>query len=109
MHAYGALSHLPGALVVAGAYSHDHGAEVPHHAIPPKALSDIRRARVEIYCGHNHTAVACIHTALLLLGDNASQVPAAVLVSLSQAAWLARRDHYLEAEEALDAALRLVS
>jgi hypothetical protein len=92
-----------GALVGATAYAHAPSAAL--EPIPAQALANIHRARVEIYCGHNGLAVAVIRSASQQLRDSTCAVPPGTFAALDEAAWLARRDDYERAEQALDTAL----
>lgn len=73
--------------------------------IPVQALAQIQHARVEIYCGHNAQAVADIRGASQQLRASSAVVPRETFVALEQAAWLARHDQYVNAEQALETAL----
>jgi len=73
--------------------------------IPRQAVADIQRARVEIYCGHSWQAVAVIRAASQQLRASSAAVPAETFAALDEAAWLARHDQYMRAEQALDTAL----
>lgn len=96
---------LVSALAGAGAYAHERpaNAEPPDHAA--QVAAHILQARVEIYCGHNASAIAGIRTAREQLQASAGTVPVESLAALDQAAWLTRHDHYALAERALQAAL----
>jgi len=100
---------LVSALVDAGAYA---GAfadgQLTVHAVPPipfQALADINHARVEIYCGHNASAVADIRAACECLRSSAAAVPAETFAALDRAAWLTRHDQCSLAQLALEGAL----
>jgi len=99
------LSPLIPALIGAGAYTPDPRDAARHAQLPPQALADVRRARVELYCDHKAQALLCIRAALILLGDSPEPVSPALMGSLAQAAWLARQGRYVAAEAALDAVL----
>jgi len=73
--------------------------------IPLEAVTEIRRARVEIYCGHNSEAVSGIRAAGRQLRALSSAVPPEVIAALDQADWLVRHRQYDRAEQALDTAL----
>lgn len=100
------LLSVAGALVDAGAY-----ARVPLDADaaaadPGPAAAEIRRARVELYCDHNDAALSCIRAASGRLADLLPVgVAVAVALDLEVAARLTRQNKYLEAEQALEAAL----
>jgi hypothetical protein len=104
----GATLGLVGALVAAGAYGHQLPA-AGSAPIPQAAVADLQHARVEIYCGHNGAAIADIRSAGARLRGHSAPVSAAVFVRLDQAAWLARRDRFEQAEAAIDAALNSLS
>ena len=95
---------LVGALLSAGAYGAD-GADAATPPLPLQAAADIRRARVQLYCGHDAQAMADIRSARGLL-DRSGEAPVAhARAALDKAAWLARRGHFQDAEAALDEAL----
>jgi hypothetical protein len=96
------------ALVGATAYAQPLTAAVLE-PIPVQAVAAINRARVEIYCGHNAEAVAGIRAASQQLRASSAVVPAETFVALEQAAWLARHDQYVQAEQALETALARVT
>ena len=96
---------LIGALVGAGAYAPEAPVVAAIAPIPLQAVADVRRARVDIYCGHNAQAVAGIRSASATLRVSNATVPAEALAALDQAAWMMRHDEYVRAEQALDAAL----
>ena len=95
---------LVSALVGAGAYAQDVPAETAP-AVPLAAVADIRRARVEIYCGHNSQAVASIRAARNQLTSLSASASARTLAALDQAARLTRQNQYTRAELALESAL----
>jgi hypothetical protein len=99
---------LISALIAGSAYS-PLLQDVRIEPIPAQAIADIRRARVEIYCGHNTQAVADIGAARRCLRASSTTLPREMLATLDHAAWLARHDHYRLAEEALDAALAQIA
>jgi hypothetical protein len=109
MTSYTPLFTLVSALAGAGAYAHE-AHEPPAEAAARRnasqqAAAQIHHARVEIYCGHNASAMAGIRTARERLRASASPVPAESLAALDQAAWLTLHDQYVQAEQALEAAL----
>ena len=105
------LSPLIPALIGAGAYCQDgqDGQDARDRGrraqLPPQALADVRRARVELYCDHEAQALLCIRAALSLLSHSPEPVSPELMAALTQAAWLARHGRYVAAEAALDAAL----
>ncbi len=96
---------LVSALASAGAYAHEPPAEAGTPGTAARVVASIRHARVELYCGHNESAIAGIRNAREQLRAAAGVVPVESLAALDQAAWLTRHDHYVLAEQALDAAL----
>ncbi|HET7865089.1 MAG TPA: hypothetical protein VFL86_11860 [Burkholderiaceae bacterium] len=100
---------LVSALAGAGAYAHETheppAEAATRHNAAQQAVTQIRLARVEIYCGHNALAIAGIRTAREQLHASASPVPAESLAALDRAAWLTLHDQYTQAEQALDTAL----
>jgi hypothetical protein len=97
---------LVGALVGAGAYAPEPPADAAAGPLlPPQVAAEIRRARVEIYCGHNAAALAGIRTASRQLRAGGGAMPARTLAALDQAAWLARHNRHAAAELALEDAL----
>jgi len=89
----------------AGAYAPDHPAKSARAPIPAAVLAEIRRARVELYCGHDAQAVADIRAAREQLRRCAPPLNVVALQALDAASWLVRHGHTQEAEDALDAAL----
>jgi hypothetical protein len=100
---------LVGALVSAGAYATPESS-VPAEAIPVpvEAVAEIRRARVELYCGQDARAVADIRAARGRLREGAAGLRGDVVAALDEAAWLARRGRLEAAERALQNALDLL-
>lgn len=96
---------LVSALASAGAYAHERPADAAASGNAALVVASIRHARVELYCGHNESAIAGIRSAREQLRASAGVVPAESLAALDQAAWLTRHDHYALAEQALEAAL----
>lgn len=95
---------LVSALVGVSAYAQAEPAAAGE-PIPVGAVTDIRRARVEIYCGHNSQAVVGIRAASQQLRASTAAVPPEALAALDQADWLVRHDQYARAAQALDSAL----
>jgi hypothetical protein len=93
------------ALVSAGAYVPDHHTEAAVVLVPAEVLAEIRRARIELYCGHDVQAVADIRAAREQLRRCAPPLQVVALQALDAASWLARHGHTNEAEDALDTAL----
>jgi hypothetical protein len=96
------------ALVSAGGYPAPAAAAAGSDALPQQAATDIRRAQVQLYCGHSAEAVAGIRSACGYLHPPRHALHAAALAQLDRAAWLARRERVTEAEDALQAALALL-
>jgi len=95
---------LVGALLSAGAYGAD-GASTAAPQPPLQAAADIRRARVQLYCGHDAQAMADIRAARERLDAHGDAPDAQARAALDQAAWLARRGRFQDAEAALELAL----
>lgn len=96
---------LASALVSAGAYTSDPATTSGPVFVPAEVLAEIRRARVQLYCGQDIQAVAEIRAAREQLRRCGAPLQVVALQALDAASWLARHGHTFEAEEALDAAL----
>ena len=96
---------LAGALPGAGAHRPEAHAATPATLVPAEVLAEIRRARVELYCGRDAQAVADIRAAREQLRRCGAPRHVVALQALDAASWLARHGHTMEAEDALDAAL----
>lgn len=96
---------LAGALVNAGAYTPDAHAASAGAFVPAEVLAEIRRARVQLYCGQDIQAVAEIRAAREQLRRCGAPLQVVALQALDAASWLARHGHTFEAEDALEAAL----
>ena len=92
------------AMVGATAYAQPLGeASVP---VPPTAASEqIRRAQVDIYCGHDGQALTAIREARHTLQSSATSMVADTLSALDEAAWFIRHHDFHQAERALEDAL----
>jgi hypothetical protein len=97
--------HLAGAVVSAGAYAPDLRGHPAAQQVPAEVLAEIRRARVELYCGQDAQAVADIRAAREQLRRCGAPLHAIALQALDVASWLARHGHTMQAEEALETAL----
>ena len=95
---------LVGALLSAGTYMPD-DAVAATRPVPRQAVADIRRARVELYCGNDAQAVETIRAARSRLGDRAGVPTARARAVLDKASWLARHGRFQDAVQALDHAL----
>ncbi len=69
------------------------------------AVAELRKARVEIYCGHNNQAEAGIRAARRQLHASSFASSSPIFATLDEASWLTRHDQYELAEHALDKAL----
>lgn len=96
---------LVGALVSAGSYCQPDELPATAPAVTAQAVADIRRARVELYCGHDGQAVVDMRAARASLQKAVGVTPALALAALDEAAWHTRRGRYESAELALDHAL----
>jgi hypothetical protein len=92
------------ALASAVAYSAA-AAPAPTIEVPEEALSEIRRARIELYCGHDRAMQSQVRAAREHLRDSGCRGAEAAVVILANAAWLARRGRFQAAGEALNRAL----
>src|SRR4051794_30592689 len=77
----------------------------PTIEVPGEALSEIRRARLELYCGHDRAMQAQVRAACEHLRDSGCTGAEAAVVTLASAAWLARRGQFQSAGDALNRAL----
>lgn len=69
-----------------------------------KALGNIRLAQVDLFCDHTDHAVAEIRAAQADLASVGLGGDSYTTEALERAAWLARHNQYLEANEALESA-----
>lgn len=95
---------LVGALAAASGYVPTVSAAAAE-PVPADAVAELRKARVEIYCGHNHQTVAGIRAARRQLHASSIASSSPVFATLDQASWLTRHDQHVQAEHALDKAL----
>lgn len=72
------------------------------------AAAEIRRAQVELYCGHDAQAALEIRSARTHLNLPYDRRYGDALAGLDRAAWMARQGRLTEAEDALQDALTLL-
>jgi hypothetical protein len=99
---------LVSALVGAGGYVQTNPVAAPA-PVPEQVVFDLKRARVDIYLGHNSQAVAGIRAAGRQLRALPGAVPARTFAMLDEAAWLTRHNEYARAEQVLDKALSQIA
>jgi Zn-dependent protease len=94
---------LLGALVAASGYGSVAAAEPAPMA--PRAIEQIRQARVELYCGHDAQGIAGIEAACRELRAAGGTSRMTALSALQQASFHARHHRAREAQEALERAV----
>lgn len=93
------------ALVGASAYHAPDPASSAAQARCGPAATDIRRAQVELYCGHTDLALAGIRAARQRLQLAHEPIDADAVAALDRAAWLTRKGRVADAEQAMQEAL----
>ena len=84
-----------GALAAASSYVPAMTAVAPE-PMSEHAVAELRKARVEIYCGHNNQAVAGIRAARRQLHASSMASSSPIFATLDEASWLTR--HRLESD-----------
>jgi hypothetical protein len=97
---HAAVAALASAFIYSGA-----GVPAPAIEVPAEVLSEIRRARIELYCGHDGAMHAQLRAAREHLRDSRCTGADVAMVALANAAWLARRRQFDAAGAALNRAL----
>jgi len=93
------------ALVGATAYHAPDPASSDAQAGFAPAATEIRRAQVELYCGHTDQALAGIRAARQQLQLPHESIHADAVATLYRAAWLTRKGRVADAEQAMQDAL----